>query len=354
MKRKVRVGIIGAGGIARGAHAPAYAAIPDQAKMVAVAEVEEERSKAFAKEFSIPRVYTDYNQMLEKEDLDLVSVCVPPFLHRDATVAALKAGVHVLCEKPMAMNAKEAKEMIAAAKAAKKTLTIGFQSRFGERAQFLKHLIDRGELGEIYFARALALRRRGIPTWGVFTDKSKNGGGPLIDIGVHILDLTLWFMGHPRPVSVVGAVYTKLATKENLYVATWESRGQWDPSKYSVEDFATGQIRFDNGATINLEASWALNIEKGEMNTILCGTEGGANLTPLKVFKEVAGRGLVDWTPAHPEGKEQQHFKSIAHVVECVRTGSQPLVTAEQALMVQQIVDAIYQSGETGKQVVIR
>ena len=253
MGTKVRVGVIGAGGIARGAHLPGYAKIPDEATVVAISDIDESRAQQVADEFGISKVYTDYNEMVTQEDLDLVSVCTPPFLHCAASVAALNAGVNVICEKPMAMNAAEGEEMIAAAQQNGKMLTIGFQSRFGERAQFLKHLIEQGELGEIYYARVLALRRRGIPTWGVFIEKDKNGGGPLIDIGVHTLDLTLWLMGHPTPTAVTGAVFTKLAKRPGLYTR----RNPVDPERYTVEDFATAQIRFDTGAVINLETSWA-------------------------------------------------------------------------------------------------
>ena len=346
MGTKVRVGVIGAGGIARGAHLPGYAKIPDEATVVAISDIDESRAQQVADEFGISKVYTDYNEMVSQEELDLVSVCTPPFLHRDATVAALNAGVNVICEKPMAMNAAEGEEMIAAAQQNGKMLTIGFQSRYGERAQFLKHLIDQGELGEIYYARVLALRRRGIPTWGVFIEKDKNGGGPLIDIGVHTLDLTLWLMGHPAPTAVTGAVFTKLAKRPGLYTR----RSPIDPERYTVEDFATAQIRFDTGAVINLETSWALNIEN-EVNAYICGTEGGATLRPLKILKEVPNAGLLDCTPAHEEGRENTHATQFAHIVKNVKEGTPPLVKAEEALVVQRIVDAIYESGESGQTV---
>ena len=346
MGTKVRVGVIGAGGIARGAHLPGYAKIPDEAEVVAISDIDEARAQQVADEFGIAKVYADFNEMVAQEDLDLVSVCTPPFMHCAASVAALNAGANVICEKPMAMNAAECEEMIAAAKQNDKMLTIGFQSRFGERAQFLKHLIDQGELGEIYYARVLALRRRGIPWWGVFVEKDKNGGGPLIDIGVHTLDLTLWLMGHPTPTAVTGAVFTKLAKRPGLF-----TRGRpADQSRYTVEDFATAQIRFDTGAVINLETSWALNIAN-EVNAYLCGTEGGATLRPLKIFKEVPHAGLLDYTPAHEEGREHNHEGQFAQVVRNVKEGTPPLVKAEEALVVQRIVDAIYESGETGQTV---
>jgi predicted dehydrogenase len=348
MGKKVRVGVIGAGGIARGAHLPGYAKVPDEADVVAISDIDEPRARKLADDFDVPRVYADFNDMLAQEELDLVSVCTPPFMHCAASMAALNAGVNVICEKPMAMNAAEGEEMIAAANENNKMLTIGFQSRYGERAQFLKHLIEQGELGEIYFARVLALRRRGIPWWGVFVEKDKNGGGPLIDIGVHTLDLTLWLMGHPTPTAVTGAVFTKLAKRPGLY----SRQVPIDQDRYTVEDFATAQIRFDTGAVINLETSWALNIEN-EVNAYLCGTEGGATLRPLKILKEVPNHGLLDCTPAHEEGREHNHPGQFAQVVRNVKEGTPPLVKPREALVVQQIVDAIYESGETGQMITL-
>ncbi len=348
MSDKVRVGVIGAGGIARGAHLPGYARIADEAEVVAISDIDEPRAQQVAAEFGIAKTYADFNEMVTAEDLDLVSVCTPPFMHCAATVAALNAGSNVICEKPMAMNAAEGEQMIAAAKQNDKMLTIGFQSRFGERAQFLKHLIEQGELGEIYYARVLALRRRGIPWWGVFVEKDKNGGGPLIDIGVHTLDLTLWLMGHPTPTAVTGAVFTKLAQRPGLY----SRRQPIDQDRYTVEDFATAQIRFDTGAVINLETSWALNIDN-EVNAYLCGTEGGATLRPLKILKEVPHAGLLDCTPAHEEGRERIHEEQFACVVRNVKEGTPPLVKPEQALIVQRIVDAIYESAESGQMVTL-
>ncbi|MCA1596227.1 MAG: Gfo/Idh/MocA family oxidoreductase, partial [Chloroflexi bacterium] len=270
---KVRIGIIGAGGIAQGAHLPGYKACAD-AEVVAVADVFESTARAAAEKFDVPNVFTDYHKMLRMPEIDAVSVCTPNFMHKDATVAALKAGKHVLVEKPMAMNARECDAMLKAARESGKKLQVGFNNRFNSNSQALKRFIEGGDLGEVYYARAQALRRRGIPGWGVFTQKDKQGGGPLIDIGVHILDLTLWLLGHPKPVAVSGTARQDFGKRKDILGLM----GQWDTDNFTVEDFAVGFVRFDNGATLVLESSFVANIENDVFNTQILGTEGGCTL----------------------------------------------------------------------------
>lgn len=355
--RRLRIGIIGTGGIAQGAHVPAYQKLAEEVELYAACDVVRKRAEAMAEQFGMPKVYTDYREMLADRRLDAVSICTPPFAHMEPTVAALEAGKHVLCEKPMAMNVAEARAMVDAWRRNRSRygskFTIGFQSRFGRRAQMVKRFIDAGELGEIYYGRAVALRRRGVPGWGVFTSRVKNGGGPLIDIGVHALDLALWLMGHPQPAGVFGATYRKFGNRPGVY-NPW---GEWDPAAYDVEDAAFALIRFVGGAALQLECSWALNIERSYSQTILCGTEGGAQLEPLKVFQEKHGT-LIDTAPADraAEGERQppgQYELEIASFVHAVREDRDPLVRPEEALMVQQIVDAVYASDERGASVAI-
>src|SRR5438067_7880125 len=203
--RPLRVGIIGTGRIA-GSHIAGYEKTPG-VELFAACDVIAERARETAERHRIPHVFTSFEEMVKLPELDVVSVCTPPFAHKDAAIAALEAGKHVLCEKPMALDAVEAQEMVDAWQRARRRyhnkFTIGYQGRWGRSAQTLKRFIDAGELGEIYYGRAVALRRRGVPGWGVFTNKAKNGGGPMIDIGVHALDRALWLMGHPQPASVM-------------------------------------------------------------------------------------------------------------------------------------------------------
>lgn len=355
-KRKVRIGVIGTGGIANGAHLPGYSQIPDQCEIVALCDIDPKALKTTAEKYGVKNTFEDYNKMLEMDEIDGVSVCTPNYVHCDPTIQALKAGKHVLCEKPIAMNAVEAKKMVEAAKKAKKRLQIGYNSRFALSNQLLKKYIDNGELGDVYWARAQCLRRRGIPGWGVFINKEKQGGGPLIDIGTHALDLTLWEMNNYEPAYVVGKTYRKLADTENAANA-W---GPWDPRKFTVEDSAFGFITMKNGATIVLEASWALNtLDVGEAKTTLCGTLGGADMNDgLRLNGEKFGKTFVttpdlkaggvafyDGAAMKPEEIEAQRF------YQAIEDGADPVVLPEQAYVVTQILEAIYESSKTGKPV---
>jgi predicted dehydrogenase len=348
----LRVGIIGTGGIATGAHIPAYQRT-EGVDLYAVCDVISERAEATANQFGFQKVFTDYREMLADPNLDVVSICTPPFAHKEPAIAALEAGKHVLCEKPMALNGDEAQAMVDAWYRARRKyhnkFTIGFHMRWGRQPQLLKRFIDGGELGEIYYGRASYLRRRGVPAWGVFTSKAKNGGGPLIDIGVHALDLSLWLMGHPEPESVFGATYRKFGNRPNVF-NPW---GAWDPTTYDVEDSAFAMIRFRNGAMLQLECSWVLNVERSTTQLVLCGTEGGAQLEPFKVFTEKHG---MIWDIAPPErpvegqGRqgESPYALEIQGFIKAIREGSEPLVKPEEALLVSRIVDAIYQSDQSG------
>jgi predicted dehydrogenase len=345
--RKLGIGIIGSGGIARGAHMPGYKACEEQGvRILAVSDINPDVARRAGEEFEVPHIFTDYRKLLQMDEIDAVSVCTPNYLHMQPTVDALKAGKHVLVEKPLAMNGVEGKAMVDAATRTGMKLQVGFMSRFQSTSQALKRFIDAGEMGEIYFARAQAMRRRGIPGWGVFTQKDKQGGGPLIDIGVHILDLTLWLMGHPRPLLCSGRTYAKFGPREGVLGLM----GQWDPKKFTVEDFAVGLVRFDNGATLVLESSFVANQEQRDiMNTELFGTEGGCSYRPCKMFFE-KHKTLIDVTPAYlPDVKA--HTEEVRAFVNAILDDTPVPVTGEEALMTTQIIDAIYRSTEQGREV---
>ncbi|MBZ4665894.1 Gfo/Idh/MocA family oxidoreductase [Mahella sp.] len=352
---KVKVGIIGVGGIANGKHMPSLSALSN-VEMVAFCDLIEERALEGAKKYGVPgaKVFTDYKDLLAMDDIDVVHVCTPNNAHAPITIAALEAGKHVMCEKPMAKNSDEARAMLEAAKRTGKKLTIGYQNRFRSDSLYLKKMCENGELGDIYFAKALAIRRRAVPTWGVFLDEEKQGGGPLIDIGTHSLDLTLWMMDNYKPVMAVGTTYHKLGSKENAANA-W---GSWDPKKFTVEDSAFGFITFENGATVILESSWALNtLQTGEAMTVLCGTEAGADMldglringdkySKTYVFKpELGGKGVdfYEGESITPAGLEAKMW------IDSVINNTEPLVKPEQALVVTEILEAIYKSAATGK-----
>ena len=347
---KLRIGIIGSGGIAQGSHMKGYAAIPDLCEMVATCDVKEETAKEAAERFGIKHTYTDYNEMLQKEKLDGVSVCTPNKFHKQPTVDALNAGVNVLCEKPLGMNADECREMCATARDTGKLLQVGLQSRFNGPPKWLKAYIDAGNMGDVYFARAWALRRRGVPAWGVFINKDLQGGGPLIDIGVHILDLTLFLMGYPKPVSASGRTWNLLGKNPNL----WNAWGDFDREKFTVEDFAVGFVKFDNGAVVSLESSFMAN-GPDKFETQLYGTKAGAVIDPyggsnaIKIFTE-QNRQLLDATPANIPQVESSHSDEVKEFVNSIREGKPSAVPGENGLILNAIFDAIYKSSETGNE----
>jgi predicted dehydrogenase len=321
-------------------------------ELIACVDVNPDAARRMAETFGIPRIFTDYHELLAMDELDGVCIATPPFVHRDATVASLRAGKHVLCEKPMAMSVAEAQEMIAVARETGMVLTIGHGGRFSAAAQAIHERVQAGDLGEIYYGKAVALRKRGVPSRGVFTVKRLNGGGPLIDIGVHALDLTLWLMGNPRPVGVYGATYDKLAHRPGVPAQNslfgW---GPFDPERYDVEDLCAGFVRFDNGATLFLETSWLINQPEDEVRrTEVYGTAGSASTTPFHILVD-SGNGLKDVSPPISIGREGQqgNFQRFERFLDCITGRAEPLVKPEESLDVQRIIDALYQSGETGK-----
>lgn len=346
MAKKIRVGFIGVGGIAQGRHIPAFLKHPD-AEIVAVCDSRKEVLDKVAAELGVKHKFLDYKKLLEVDEVDAVDICTPNYLHADPAVKALKAGKHVLVEKPIALNAEEGAAMVQAAKKSRKKLMVALCCRWRSDARALKRFVDAGDMGEIYYARVHALRRRGIPGWGVFTQKDKQGGGPLIDIGVHILDLTLWLMGHPKPVAASGLCYTKFGTRPGL-VGLF---GSWDHTNYTVEDFAVGLVRFENGASLTIESSFAANVEKDVINTVLLGTEGGCELSPLKIFREER-QTLVDVTPVFLR-EADMYEGEIFEFLDAIRNDTPVPVPGEEGLMVAKILDAIYKSSDEGKEVSI-
>lgn len=357
MTKLLKIGIVGCGGIANGKHLPSLTKLK-QVELVAFCDIEMERAEKAAKQYGIEnaRVYEDYKELLKDESIDVIHVLTPNSSHAEISIAAMEANKHVMCEKPMAKTAEEAKEMIEVSKRTGKKLTIGYDNRFRPDSQHLHKIASQGELGEIYFAKAHAVRRRAVPTWGVFLDGEKQGGGPLIDIGTHALDLTLWMMDNYKPKSVVGNVYHKLGKKENAANA-W---GPWDPKEFTVEDSAFGFITMENGATITLEASWALNtLDVDEAKCSLSGTEGGADMKDgLRINGEEYGNlytrnvELDAGGVAYYDGASESQADLEARLwIENIINDTEPIVKPEQAFVVTQILEAIYESAKTGKAV---
>ena len=342
--------MIGSGGIAQACHLPGYKSIPDKCEVVAVCDTNEATAKAAAAQFDVPQVFTDYRDLLAVKGLVAVSVTTPNAFHAAPAVAALEAGKHVLCEKPLARTGAEAKTIVEAARRSKGILQVGLQFRFAGPVRFMRAYIDEGHMGDVYYARAQALRRRRVPTWGVFTNNDLQGGGPLIDIGVHILDMTLHLMGHPKPVSAAAMTWDKMAKIPGLYNA-W---GSFDHATYTVEDFAVGLIRFENGAAVTLESSFLANLEGSQFQTQLFGTKAGAIVKPdgddaVKLYTEEHGR-LFDAIPANVPKVASSHTDEVVAFVDAILAGSPSPVPAEQGYALNAIFDAMYRSAESGRE----
>jgi predicted dehydrogenase len=345
---KLRIGVIGLG-IGR-SHIRGYQSHPT-AEVVAIADLDETRLKVSGDEYKIPHRYRDAQEMLAKEKLDIVSIATPNKFHKPLTLAALAAGCHVLGEKPMAMNAAEGREMLAAAKRAGKRLMINFSYRFMPSSWALKTQVDAGALGDIYFARTIWLRRRGLPgLGGWFGQKDLAGGGPIIDLGVHRLDLALWLMGYPKPGWVLASTYDAIG------VRVAKQKGV----KFDVEDFGVALIKFQNGATLELEASWASHIAEQElMETRLLGTIGGAvqhNVGEGYKFESelfVERDGMhYDMKLHYPPGREVPN--QFHHFVDCILHDKPHIATGEEGLIVMELLDAIYESAASGRPVQIK
>ena len=343
-RRKLRVGVVGLG-MGKG-HIKGYKAHPG-CEVAAICDVNTEALERVRKEFEIQSTYTDAGKMFKEAGLDAVSIATPNVFHAPLTIAALKAGLHVLCEKPMAMTVAESLEMEKTAKKAKKNLMINFSYRFSPMSFALKQQVDKGVVGDIYFGRTVWHRRRGLPGFGGwFGNKAMAGGGPLIDLGVHRLDLALWLMGYPEPVSASGSVYNVIAKEMAIK----------QKKHYSVEDLACGLIKFDNGATLIIEASWALNINENEhMVTSLYGkkggliqknTEGGYTFS-AEIFTEEGGN-LFTKKLDRTIGDVPSSF---AEFVNSILEKRKPVATGEQGIKVMKILEGIYKSARTGKEV---
>lgn len=356
-KKKLTMAFIGTGGIA-GAHLEALKQF-DDVEVVAFADVNVEGMHKRAEEIGLDKsmCFEDYHEMLSKVNPDSVNICTPNGLHAPCSIAASKAGAHVIVEKPMAMNAKECKAMIDAAKTATKKLVIGFQYRYDPRTEFLINMREAGVFGDIRFGRVWALRRRGIPNWGVFGRKELQGGGPMIDIGVHVLEMCHFTMGNPKPVAAVGMAETYMGNdkKASQIKTAWSN---WDYQTYTVEDLAVGHIRFDNGAVIHIEASFAAHHEhNGTMDFQIMGTKGGAKWESSEVYTDQHNY-MMNMSPAFVGSKKGWQIYFVAKLrnfADHVLYNKPSMAPAEHGLMVQQMLDGVYESAaKGGKEVLIK
>jgi predicted dehydrogenase len=340
---RLRIGLIGAGSIGR-IHASSVKSIED-AELSAIVDVRLERAKALAEEHGVNKVYKDYVEMLDREQPDAVIIATPNYLHAKMTIDALARGVHVFCEKPMAMNAEEAEKMLRARNKSGRILMLGMCQRFRNDSKAIRNLVLKGELGDVYFTKITLLRRAGIPGMGSwFTTKAFSGGGPLIDLGPHVLDLALWLQGFPKPVSAKGYTFSKLGT-QNKCLGGWGIPEPGGP--FDVEDLAVALIRLEGGGVMYLETSWALYTKEDTFNIILSGDKAGASLMPPCKFTETDGK----WVETRIECQEVNvYLEEMKHFVECVKKNTSPDPLPEHGVMVMRLIDAIYRSANTSNE----
>lgn len=352
--KKIRVGIIGTGSISH-LHMAGYKALEAEGRVeiVACCDIDEGKLNRYCDKYGVAKRYTDCVEMMQKETLDCVSVCVWTVNHAKCTIAALKGGAHVICEKPMAMNAIEAEEMLKTANDCGKMLQIGFVRRFGEDAETIQNLVKDGTFGDIYYAKAIYLRQQGCPG-GWFGDKAYSGGGPLIDLGVHVIDLTRYLAGNPRPVSAFGVTYDNLGPNRASGTAGWTIEKGPEAHPYTVEDLCVGMVRFENGLTLTLETSFNLNIPGDVGDVELYGTKAGTSLSKMNILA-VKDHQFVTFTP---EGPHSFRFELAFNAeIRGFVDASQGLVpckaTAEDGVWLMKIIDALYESARTGASVAI-
>lgn len=347
--KKLKVALIGAGGIVSYAHMPAYAKM-ENVEIIGICDIKREKAEKLAQQYNIPYVCEDYRDIFEIPELDAVDICTPNYLHSVIAVAALESGLHVFCEKPDAVSVAEAEKMKAAAEKSGKILMVMRNNRYSPMASYLKKYIAEGRMGEIYATRCGWQRRRGIPgKGGWFTTKAQSGGGPLIDLGVHMIDVTMWLMGNPKPVAVSGCTYRKFADSDasdsvNSNFGEKNAKGIFD-----VEDLAMGFIRFENGACMQIEFSWASNVEEENVFYELRGTKAG--YASRKIFTEEDGV-LIDHTPQF--GSEMQHHEAnIRHFADVILNGTEPMFVPQQGVNIIKILEGIYKSAETGREILL-
>lgn len=354
----IRVGVIGAGGIGSQVHIPAYKALPG-VEIVAVADANLERAQQVAKQNGIPHAYADYRDLLAQDGISVVSVCSPNAFHAPQSIAALEAGVNVLCEKPMAIRMDDAYAMVEAARRTGKLLMIGLTNRFRADFQAMRQYVRDGLLGDIYYIKAGWMRRSGIPGYGSwFTNKDLAGGGCLLDIGVHFLDIAMWISGFPKPVSVSGTTFAKFGPRAKALGGWGADIYRSGKQRFDVDDLATAFVRLEGGAVLTLEVSWASHTgEQGENYVRIFGTDGGIDYSsrhaeyPVRYHSDRDGVEFDSTVYVAPT--KAPHQIEIAHFLDCVRGKAQPLVPLDESVTVAKILDGISRSAESGREVAV-
>lgn len=351
----LKVGVIGAG-VGR-LHLKGYQALAAEVDLAALCDANEARLNELADAYTIPHRYTNFEELFASGAIEAVSICLPNYLHAPVSIAALQAGLHVLCEKPLAETVASGQKIAQAAAEAPGKFMICFNRRYRLDVQWMKKILEQGLIGRVYQVRAGWVRETGIPGWGGwFLDKTRSGGGPLIDLGVHMLDAVLWLLDYPEPLTVSGSVQANFGPRQ---AKTWHPAAA--PSPYTVEDSALAFIRLAGGISLNLETSWASHTKPGtdDFFITLAGTEGSIELyvpnyateNTLTLYTEVGGTPVV--TRPAIKSARADHEYAVAEFIRCIKEDTAPTASAAQGLTVLRIIEAVYQSAELGREVAI-
>ncbi|TYP72449.1 Gfo/Idh/MocA family protein [Paenibacillus methanolicus] len=347
----IKVGIIGLGSISE-LHLQAYRRI-EGVQLVAACDLNGTRAEEKAGKYGIGKVYTDYRELLADSEVDAVSICTWNNSHAEISIAALRAGKHVLVEKPLCRTVEEAERIEEAVRESGKTLQVGFVRRYDANAQLVKQFIDNGDVGGIYYAKASFIRRLGNPG-GWFADPERSGGGPLIDLGVHIIDLCWYLMGRPKPVSVTGNTYKKLGNRSHIQHLSFYQAADYDPNVNGVEDMANALIRFENGASLLVDVSFTLHAKKDEFAVRLYGDQGGIEIEPELAIVTEKHNTILNIAPQTDNKSihiEDAFLNEVRHFVDSVRAGSKPISPVEDGVAVMRMLCGIYESARTGEEV---
>ena len=363
MKKPYKVAFVSAGMITNAAHIPAYKHLPDAFTLSAICDLRHEAAQETAARHGIPGVYTDYEKMLREVEPDIVSVCTPNLYHPEQTIVALNHGAHVVCEKPLALKYADAKRIFAAAKAAGRQVFPCQSLRYTNEFFNGKAICDTGVLGDIYYGDIACVRRRGVPTWGMFHMMERSGGGAFCDIGVHMMDSLVWLSGNKRLSSISGTTTTRIANRKDQLITSLKDSGApqgvftprpYDYREFNVEEFAAGSMRFQGGMSVNFKIAWALN-HPDTFEFRLIGDEGGLSIPDMKVYghlgayqADIAARVFDDSLYAGVDF--YGHWHLIERMLQTLEGEAPPLVTEAEALNVVAILDGFYRSAKAGRE----
>lgn len=351
--KSINIGVIGTGSISA-MHLQSYQKHAN-ANLLAVCDLNEKRAQRAAEKYGATKVYTDYNELLADPEIDAVSICTWNNTHAEISIAALNAGKHVLVEKPLCRTVEEALQVQEAVKSSGKLLQVGFVRRYDPNAQMLREFADKGEFGEIYFAKASSVRRLGNPG-GWFSDIERSGGGPLIDIGVHVIDLCWYMMGRPKPVSVSANTYRKLGNRSNVRNLSFYKAADYDAEKNTVEDMANAMIRFENGASILVDVSFTLHAKENLQSVKLYGDKGGFEIDPEVVIVTEKHDTIINIQPQTDStgfAFDAAFQSEVDHFISSIENGTSPLSPVEDGVEIMKILCGIYESAEKGVEVLL-